>query len=45
MRGVIGDFRASDIMCFGFTLLYLNEVDVLMAVDILQGILDGEIWR
>jgi kynureninase len=41
-EGVIGDFRAPDIMRFGFTPLYLDGADVDAAVDILQDILDPE---
>ena len=44
-RGVIGDFRSPDIMRFGFTPLYLDEADVVAAVDILADIMDHETWR
>lgn len=44
-EGVIGDFRAPDIMRFGITPLYLDKADILGAVDALQRVLDQELWR
>lgn len=43
-RDVIGDFRAPDIMRFGFTPLYIDETDVRAAVAILADILDNRLW-
>ena len=43
-RGVIGDFRAPDIMRFGFTPLYLDENDVLAGCEILTEIMRGNLW-
>ncbi|MCB1463360.1 MAG: kynureninase [Nitratireductor sp.] len=43
-RGVIGDFRAPDMMRFGFTPLYIDENDVRQAVEILAGILETRAW-
>ncbi len=43
-RGVIGDFRAPDIMRFGFTPLYIGEAEVDRAVEILAEVMDGRLW-
>jgi len=43
-RGVIGDFRAPNIMRFGFTPLYIDAGDVMAAVDILAEVMDGAMW-
>lgn len=42
---VIGDFRAPDMMRFGFTPLYTSFADVWNAVDILAGILGTSSWN
>ncbi len=44
-RGVIGDFRAPDLMRFGFTPLYLDAADIRRAVDVLQEVITDELWR
>lgn len=44
-RGVIGDFRAPDILRFGFTPLYTRFVDVWDAVDRLAQIMISGEWR
>ena len=43
-RGVIGDFRAPDLMRFGFTPLYTRYADVVGAAEILAGILQNREW-
>jgi len=43
-NGVIGDFRAPDIMRFGITPLYLNETDIDQAVETLSRIMENRLW-
>jgi kynureninase len=44
-RDVIGDFRAPDILRFGFTPLYTRFIDVWDAVDRLRIVLERAEWR
>ena len=43
-RGVIGDFRAPDALRFGFTPLYLDEAEVVKAVEILETVMAQRLW-
>jgi kynureninase len=44
-RGVIGDFRAPDLLRFGFTPLYTRFVDAWDAVDRLRQVMTSGEWR
>jgi kynureninase len=43
-RGVIGDFRAPDILRFGVTPLYIGEAEIDRAADILTEVMATRAW-
>jgi kynureninase len=43
-RGLIGDFRAPDILRFGFTPLYTRFEDITQAVEIIEDVMKNRLW-
>lgn len=43
-RGVIGDFRAPDIIRFGITPLYIGEAEIRCAAEVLEEVLRERLW-
>lgn len=43
-RGVIGDFRAPDILRFGIAPLYLGDREIDQAVEVLSHVVESRLW-
>ncbi|MFK7938224.1 MAG: kynureninase [Roseovarius sp.] len=43
-NGVIGDFRAPNIMRFGITPLYLSEADIADAIEVIARVINDRLW-
>lgn len=43
-RGVIGDFRMPDMIRFGITPLYIGELEIRRAVDVIEDVLTKRVW-
>jgi kynureninase len=43
-RNLIGDFRAPDIMRFGFTPLFIDAGDVDRAIQVISDVMAGDLW-
>jgi kynureninase len=44
-QGVIADFRAPDVLRFGFAPLYLRYIDIGRTIDILQQVVESGVYR
>ena len=42
---MIGDFRAPDVMRFGFTPLFIDSQDVERAIETLAEIMSKDLWN
>lgn len=43
-RGLVGDFRAPDIMRFGFTPLFIDAGDVDRAISVIADVMQNRLW-